>query len=236
MAQTHEGKTAIVTGAGRGLGRAMALGLLGAGAQVLALPHHLGLGGCVQAGYRLAYELGYDYVIRVDGDGQRVVIDEHGRSAIDSLGARPRDHHGDGVADETHDLGRKWRASHGVGCREGGAGREPEVVRQEGTDDARHRGRGRHVHPRDARVGERRPYEHGVQSVIAADVVRVLSRAGDEPFVLAPPNSAPKRGAHGHGPHYRPRLILGADDRTREAMGSAALVLELPGRAGRDVD
>lgn len=39
-------------------------------AQVLALPHHLGLGGCVQAGYRLAYELGYDYVIRVDGDGQ----------------------------------------------------------------------------------------------------------------------------------------------------------------------
>jgi glycosyltransferase involved in cell wall biosynthesis len=41
-----------------------------AGARVLALPHHLGLGGCVQAGYRLAFELGYDYVIRVDGDGQ----------------------------------------------------------------------------------------------------------------------------------------------------------------------
>jgi len=41
-----------------------------AGAGVLALPHHLGLGGCVQAGYRLAYELGYDNVIRVDGDGQ----------------------------------------------------------------------------------------------------------------------------------------------------------------------
>ena len=41
-----------------------------AGARVLALPYHLGLGGCVQAGYRLAYELGYDYVIRVDGDGQ----------------------------------------------------------------------------------------------------------------------------------------------------------------------
>ena len=42
----------------------------GAGAQVLSLPHHLGLGGCVQAGYRLADELQYDYVIRVDGDGQ----------------------------------------------------------------------------------------------------------------------------------------------------------------------
>jgi glycosyltransferase involved in cell wall biosynthesis len=41
-----------------------------AGARVLALPHHLGLGGCVQAGYKLAYELGYDYVIRLDGDGQ----------------------------------------------------------------------------------------------------------------------------------------------------------------------
>ena len=41
-----------------------------AGAAILALPYHLGLGGCVQAGYRLAYELGYDFVIRVDGDGQ----------------------------------------------------------------------------------------------------------------------------------------------------------------------
>jgi len=41
-----------------------------AGAEVLALPHHLGLGGCVQAGYKLAYELGFEYVIRVDGDGQ----------------------------------------------------------------------------------------------------------------------------------------------------------------------
>jgi glycosyltransferase involved in cell wall biosynthesis len=41
-----------------------------AGAEVLALPHHLGLGGCVQAGYKLAHELGFDYVIRVDGDGQ----------------------------------------------------------------------------------------------------------------------------------------------------------------------
>ena len=40
------------------------------GAQVLALPHHLGLGGAVQAGYKLAFELGYDYVIRVDRDGQ----------------------------------------------------------------------------------------------------------------------------------------------------------------------
>lgn len=41
-----------------------------AGAEVLPLPHHLGLGGCVQAGYKLGYELGFEYVIRVDGDGQ----------------------------------------------------------------------------------------------------------------------------------------------------------------------
>jgi glycosyltransferase involved in cell wall biosynthesis len=41
-----------------------------AGATVLSLPHHLGLGGAVQAGYKLAFELGYQYVIRIDGDGQ----------------------------------------------------------------------------------------------------------------------------------------------------------------------
>ena len=41
-----------------------------AGAEVLSVPHHLGLGGCVQAGYKLAYELGYEYVVRIDGDGQ----------------------------------------------------------------------------------------------------------------------------------------------------------------------
>jgi glycosyltransferase involved in cell wall biosynthesis len=41
-----------------------------AGAEILPLPHHMGLGGCVQAGYKLAYDLGFEYVIRVDGDGQ----------------------------------------------------------------------------------------------------------------------------------------------------------------------
>jgi glycosyltransferase involved in cell wall biosynthesis len=46
-----------------------------AGALVVRLPVHLGLGGCVQTGYKLAYELGYDYVIRVDGDGQHEAED-----------------------------------------------------------------------------------------------------------------------------------------------------------------
>ena len=41
-----------------------------AGAEVLPMPHHLGLGGCMQAGYKLAFELGFEYVIRLDGDGQ----------------------------------------------------------------------------------------------------------------------------------------------------------------------
>jgi glycosyltransferase involved in cell wall biosynthesis len=41
-----------------------------AGAEVVSLPHHLGLGGAVQAGYKLAFELGFQYVIRIDGDGQ----------------------------------------------------------------------------------------------------------------------------------------------------------------------
>jgi glycosyltransferase involved in cell wall biosynthesis len=46
-----------------------------AGAHVLRLPVHLGLGGCVQTGYKLAFELGFEYVIRVDGDGQHEVKD-----------------------------------------------------------------------------------------------------------------------------------------------------------------
>src|SRR5438105_15347168 len=41
-----------------------------AGALVIRLPVHLGLGGCVQTGYKLAFEMGFDYVVRVDGDGQ----------------------------------------------------------------------------------------------------------------------------------------------------------------------
>jgi len=46
-----------------------------AGADILSLPHHLGLGGAVQAGYKLAFELGFQYVIRVDGDGQHEALD-----------------------------------------------------------------------------------------------------------------------------------------------------------------
>lgn len=40
------------------------------GAKVLDLPCNLGVGGAVQAGLRYAFEQGYEYVVRCDGDGQ----------------------------------------------------------------------------------------------------------------------------------------------------------------------
>lgn len=44
--------------------------VLGKGVPVLDLPCNLGVGGAVQAGFQYAYERGYRYVIRIDGDGQ----------------------------------------------------------------------------------------------------------------------------------------------------------------------
>jgi len=41
-----------------------------AGASVLSFAYHLGLGGCVQAAYQYAFSEGFQYVIRLDGDGQ----------------------------------------------------------------------------------------------------------------------------------------------------------------------
>jgi glycosyltransferase involved in cell wall biosynthesis len=40
------------------------------GASVLDLPHNLGIGGAVQAGYKIADRLRYDIILRLDGDGQ----------------------------------------------------------------------------------------------------------------------------------------------------------------------
>lgn len=47
----------------------------GAGAQVVRLPAHAGLGACLRTAYRIALECGYEYVIRVDGDGQHEAAD-----------------------------------------------------------------------------------------------------------------------------------------------------------------
>ncbi len=41
-----------------------------AGAIVLDLPFNLGIGGAMQAGYRYAFQNGYEVAIQVDGDGQ----------------------------------------------------------------------------------------------------------------------------------------------------------------------
>ncbi len=40
------------------------------GAAVLDLPHNLGVGGAMQAGFQFAVRHGFQYVLRVDGDGQ----------------------------------------------------------------------------------------------------------------------------------------------------------------------
>jgi glycosyltransferase involved in cell wall biosynthesis len=40
------------------------------GASVLNLPYNLGIGGAVQAGIKFAWNYGYPFVVRLDGDGQ----------------------------------------------------------------------------------------------------------------------------------------------------------------------
>jgi len=42
---------------------------------VLDIPCNLGVGGAVQAGFRFAYDRGYRYVIRIDGDGQHPPVE-----------------------------------------------------------------------------------------------------------------------------------------------------------------
>lgn len=41
-----------------------------AGATVLRLPYNLGIGGAVQTGFKFAHRIGYEYVVRIDADGQ----------------------------------------------------------------------------------------------------------------------------------------------------------------------
>ncbi len=44
-----------------------------AGAVVVSLPFNLGIGGAVQTGFKFAGKYGFDFVVRVDGDGQHDV-------------------------------------------------------------------------------------------------------------------------------------------------------------------
>ena len=45
------------------------------GAAVLNLPHNLGIGGAVRAGLAFAEEMGYSFILRMDGDGQHKAED-----------------------------------------------------------------------------------------------------------------------------------------------------------------
>jgi glycosyltransferase involved in cell wall biosynthesis len=77
------------------------------GAWVVTLPCHLGLGGCVQTGYKVAHELGFQYVIRMDADGQ------HPPEALPTiLDALRRTHHQ--VVIGSRYVGRYWAAGEGV--------------------------------------------------------------------------------------------------------------------------
>ncbi len=42
------------------------------GAAVISLPFNMGIGACVQTGFKIAERLGYEFAIQVDGDGQHV--------------------------------------------------------------------------------------------------------------------------------------------------------------------
>ena len=53
-----------------GSGDATAAVAAAAGAHVVRLPFNLGIGGCVQTGFRYAHENGFALAVRVDGDGQ----------------------------------------------------------------------------------------------------------------------------------------------------------------------
>ncbi len=66
-----------------------------AGARVLRMPFNVGISGAVQAGYKLAWEEGYDAAVQIDGDGQHpadqlpLLLDElHSTDANLVIGSR----------------------------------------------------------------------------------------------------------------------------------------------------
>ena len=53
------------------------------GATVINLPINLGIGGCIQTGYKYAYEKGYEIAIQYDGDGQHCA--SYAKNLIDEI-------------------------------------------------------------------------------------------------------------------------------------------------------
>jgi hypothetical protein len=62
---------------------------LACGAQVLRLPCNLGVGPAVQTGFKYALEMGYDYLLRLDADGQHPPAEA--RKLIEAMLAHPTD-------------------------------------------------------------------------------------------------------------------------------------------------
>lgn len=58
-------------------------------ASVVNLPYNLGIGACVQTGFKYAYYNNYDYALQFDGDGQ------HREDEIEKLLAIVKNHEGD---------------------------------------------------------------------------------------------------------------------------------------------
>jgi hypothetical protein len=74
-------------------------------ALVLDLPFNIGIGGTMQAGYKYAYEKGYDVAIQVDGDGQ------HDPQEIPKLLQGLQDKQGDIVVGSRFIADSKYKAS-----------------------------------------------------------------------------------------------------------------------------
>lgn len=69
-------------------------------AEVIDLPFNLGIGGCVQTGFRYARRNGYDFALQFDGDGQHSAEEIHklldlvrGGGADVAIGSRFRQKH-----------------------------------------------------------------------------------------------------------------------------------------------
>jgi glycosyltransferase involved in cell wall biosynthesis len=75
------------------------------GALVVDLPFNIGIGGTMQAGYKYAYEKGYDIAIQVDGDGQ------HDPREISKLLQGLQDKQGDMVVGSRFIADAKYKAA-----------------------------------------------------------------------------------------------------------------------------
>ena len=160
-------------GAGQRVGAPLAASAAEVGSERLDLDR----GGRVQRG------------LRIDGDRQRVVVDDDRLGRVDRGGLGLRDDHRDGVADEVHRAaGERGPRARRVQLHERGDGGQREVVGREDGDDAGHRQRVGRVDRADGGVGDRRTDERELQRAVDRQVVDVGGAAGQEIGVLDAPD------------------------------------------------